>query len=268
MTELLKKARAISPVEVVDPMGGSVKKSIVNALNQKNPDLCVIGSTDGGLRSIFSTVQYVLKHAPCDVLVVRDENLASLTSEPMKALVCFGINDWEGSVEAFKATLRVARPGDHIEAVHVVYAGGSVDAVFGPPMVVPPGNGTTGEKIERALEQAMIDVLDDESTCLNREDVAIKPTVLFAGMDNPVKVLMDYAEQQQSNLLSVGVGSVGRVLSPVNFSYQLTRKSPCSVLVARRRAAHCEEIQTSSVSEDKGYYVEDPQEWVRTKSFI
>jgi hypothetical protein len=173
ISELLKKACAFAPTDVVEG-SSSVKKVLVNELNNQHPDLCVIGS-HSGVNSIFSTVQYVLKYATCDVLVVRDDGLSS--TDPMKAIVCFGINDWEGSIDAFKATIRMARPGDHIEAVHVVYAGGPVDAVFGPPMVVPRGNGTTGDKIEKALEQAMIEVLDDASTSLNRDDVVIKPTV-------------------------------------------------------------------------------------------
>lgn len=274
---LLRTASSVSApsvsvdIDVVDG-GSSVKRAIVNELEVKHPDLCVIGADSRtGPLGIFNTVQFVLKRAPCDILVVRDDGLSNLTSgEPIKALVCFGINDWEGSIDAFKATLRIARPGDVIEAVHVVHAGGQVDAVFGPPMVVPPGNGTTEEKISRSLEKAMLEALDDESSSLSRYDVEIRPKVLFAGMDNPVKVLIDYAEINQASILSVGVGSIGRILSPVNFSYQLTRKSPCSVLVARKtddeaqKNIECSQPRSSGAS----FYVEDPQEWVKTKSFI
>ena len=148
----------------------------------------------------------------------------------------------------------------------MVYAGGSVDAVFGPPMIVPPGNGTTEQKIEKALETAMLEALDDKATSVSRSDVEIKPTVLFAGVENPVKVLVDHAEMRQANLLSVGVGSVGRILSPVNFSYQLARKSPCSVLVAKKTDSHVSDKQPTEPSPN--FYVEDPQSWVQTKCFI
>jgi hypothetical protein len=265
VADLLHTAAPVS-VDILEG-GSSVKKSIVKQIESKIPDLCVIGAESrSGPLSILSTVQYVTRYAPCDMLVVRDEGLSSLTSgESMKALVCFGISDWEGSIDAFKATLRIARPGDVIEAVHVVHAGGVVDAVFGPPMIVPQGNGTTEDKILKALEKAMLEALDDKSTCLSRSDVKITPKVLFAGADNPVRTLTDYAERCQANVLSVGVGSIGRILNPVNFSYHLTRKSPCSVLVARK-TEHC--IQNTHTSNVVGFYVEDPQQWVQTKSFI
>ena len=261
LTDLLKNASSVSPqqIDVDEPVvsSRSVKRALVDGIRDKNPDLCVIGSNTGRLQAVFSTAQYVLRHAPCDVLVVPETG--SDLDHAMKALVCFGINDWEGSIDAFKATLRIARPGDTVEAVHVVYAGGPVDAVFGPPMMVPRGNGTTGEKISAALEQAMLEVLDDAACHLNREDIEIKPTVLFAGIDNPIKVLVDYGEQRGANLLSVGVGSIEKIFNPVNFSYQLTRKSPVSVLVARRTVAP-EQVMS--------YYVEDPELWVQSKSFI
>lgn len=270
--DMLRYAAVFSPpqtsvdMDVIESQQ-SVKRTIVAELVNKNPDLCVIGAST----SIFSTVQYVLKNSPCDVLVVRDDGLTGLTNgEPMKAIVCFGINDWEGSRDAFRAALRIARPGDKIEAVHVVYAGGPVDAVFGPPMIVPPGNGTTEEKIAKAIEKAMLETLDDKATSVSRNDVEIKPTVLYAGIDNPVKILVDHADKVQANLLSVGAGRVGRALSPVNFSYQLTRKSPCSVLVAKKT----KNTDSQKVSNNKrsayhpSFYVEDPQKWVETKSFI
>ena len=235
--------------------GGSVKKTIVENIQQKQPDLVVIGgSSRGAAQRVFGTLQYVVKNSPCDVLVVRDESL--MNGEPIKTLVCFGINDWEGSIDAFRAALRIARPGDTIEAVHVVYT--DVNAIHGPAMVAPKGNGTTESKISKALEKAMIEALDDHSTVLTRNDVDIKPVVLHAGIDNPVKVLVNYAAEHNINLLSVGVGSIGKVFTPVNFSYSLTHHSPCSVLVARK----------TIVSPVPSFYVEDPTEWVNHKSFI
>jgi hypothetical protein len=137
-------------------------------------------------------------------------------------------------------------------------------------MIVPPGNGTTEEKIAKAIEKAMLETLDDKATSVSRNDVEIKPTVLYAGIDNPVKILVDHADKMQANLLSVGAGRVGRTLSPVNFSYQLTRKSPCSVLVAKKT----KNTDSEKVSDNKrsayqpSFYVEDPQKWAETKSFI
>jgi nucleotide-binding universal stress UspA family protein len=236
--------------------GGSVRKAIVENIKSKQPDLVVIGGSSRGVaQRVFGTLQYVVKNSPCDVLVVRDESL--MNGEPIKTLVCFGINDWEGSLDAFKAALRIARPGDSIEAVHVVYT--DVNAIHGPAMVAPKGSGTIASKIAQALEKAMLESLDDHSTVLSRTDVDIKPVVLHAGIDSPVKVLVNYAGDNNVNLLSVGVGSIGRVFNQVNFSYSLTHHSPCSVLVARKT------VVSSSVP---NFYVEDPTEWVNHKSFI
>ena len=260
--ELLRTVEEVSPDVDMDVVAASsVKKTIVQTIKESQPDLVVIGGQDSGAATrIFGTLQYVVKNSPCDVLVVRDD--AMMTGGPIKALVCFGVNDWEGSIDAFRAALRIARPGDSIEAVHVVYAGTGVDAVHGPPMVAPKGNGSIEAKISKALEDAMIEALEDESTCLTRSDVDIRPVVLQAGIDNPVKVLVDYAAENNCNLLSVGVGSIGRVFTPVNFSYSLTHSSPCSVLVARKTIKG--RVDTASCN----FYVEDPSEWVRSKSFI
>jgi hypothetical protein len=214
-------------------------------------NLNVTGSTSGGdIKSMFSTAQSVLKNSPCDVLVVRSSVAAD--DEPIKALACFGMNDWEESIDAFKATLRASKPGDQIEAVYLV------NAVSGPQMAIPPGNGTISQKIERALHEAINEV----PNTINREDVEMKPTVLFSGVENPIKVLVDYAEEQNANLLSVGSGSVARVLSPANSSHPLPETSSLSVLVAAGRHMRA----SRNVSEE--YYVEDPQKWVQTKSFI
>ena len=109
VSEMFRKASALSPPTVsvdvnVIESSQSVKRTIVNQLELKQPDLCVIGAeSKGSLASIFSTVQYVLKNAPCDVLVVRDDGLSALTNgDSMKAIVCFGINDWEGSIDALE----------------------------------------------------------------------------------------------------------------------------------------------------------------------
>lgn len=260
---VLRTVEEVSPdinVDVVDS-AYSVKKAIVKNIHASQPDLVVIGGQGSSAATrVFGTLQYVVKHSPCDVLVVRDD--AMITGGPIKALVCFGVNDWEGSIDAFRAALRIARPGDSIEAVHVVYAGTGVDAVHGPPMVAPKGNGSVEAKISKALEDAMIEALEDDSTCLTRSDVNIRPVVLHAGIDNPVKVLVDYAAENECNLLSVGVGSIGRVFTPINFSYSLTHTSPCSVLVARKTEKP--RIDTATCN----FYVEDPTEWVRNKSFI
>ena len=268
VSNLLRKATAVATdIDVLDG-SRSVKKTIVSELNAQRPDLCVIGA-DSSSVGIFSTVRYVCDMAPCDVLVVRDDGFASLTSgEPMKALVCFGINDWEGSIEAFKAALRIAKRGDVIEAVHVVHLGGAVDGIFGPPMVAPKGNGTTEEKIAKALEMAMRQALADDSTCLTPGEVKISPVVLYAGIENPIKVLVDYAESSSANLVSVGAGSIWRIFSPKNFSYYLTHKAPCSVLVARRTQQQQSETKQETSNDSRSFYVEDPQEWVRHKSFI
>ena len=242
----------------------SVKKTIVQQLKKRHDvDLCLIGANRTGL---FSTVQYVTKNAPCDVLVVRDDNLWN--DGPMKAVVCFGINDWEGSIEAFRALLRIAKPGDEIEAVHVVHSWNSCDAVFGPPMMAPQGNGTTEHKISKSLERAMMDALRDKATSLSPDDVNIKPVVLFAGVDNPTKILVDYAASNQVNLVSVGLGSIDRIFAPPNFSYYLTHKSPCSVLVARRTPGGYLQTPVEENTKVPDYYVEDPEEWFMRKSSI
>ena len=250
----------------------SIKKTIVDELRQRHPDLCLIGADRSG-SGLFSTVQYVTKNAPCDVLVVRDDGLWH--DGPMKAIVCFGINDWEGSIEAFRAALRIAKPGDEIEAVHVVHSWNTVDAVFGPPMMPPQGNGTTEDKIAKALEKVMLDALNENATRLGPDDVNIRPVVLFAGVDNPTKVLVDYASSNKANLVSVGVGCIGRIFNPVNFSYYLTHKSPCSVLVARRSSEGVpESVPTEPSTQRKNgagiadFYVDDPEEWFLRKSSI
>ena len=247
-------------VNLVDS-ASSVQEPIIHNIHASQPDLIVIGGQDSSTATrIFGTLQYVVKNSPCHVLVVRDD--AIITGGLIKALVCFGVNDWEGSIDAFRAALSMARPGDCIEAVHVVYAGTGIDAAHGPPMVAPKGNGSVGAKISKALEDAMIEALEDDSTCLTWSDVNIRPVVLHAGIDNPVKVLMDYAADINCNLLSVGVGSIGRVFTPINFSYSLTHTSPCSVLVARKTLKA--RVDTASCN----FYVEDLTEWVRNKSFI
>ena len=245
----------------------STKKSIIKELDAHQADLCVIaaGRESSHWPRLFSTVQYVANHSPCDVLIVRQDGLDALSADhPMKALVCFGINDWEGSIDAFRATLRIARPGDTIEAVHVVYPGRAIDGLYGPPMSVPSGDGTPESKISKALEGAMIKALEDESTALTRKDVNIAPVVIQAGFDNPMKTLVEYASSSGANLISVGVGCIGRIFAPVNFSYYIAHHSPCSVLVAKRTA----DTSNTQTTDSTSFYVEDPREWLRHKSFI
>jgi hypothetical protein len=83
-----------------------------------------------------------------------------------------------------------------------------------------------------------------------------------------MKVLVDYAEVNSANLVSVGIGSIGRIFSPTNFSYYLTHKAPCSVLVARRTEETPIVTKSDAESVKPSFYVEDPQEWVNHKSFI
>ena len=248
----------------------SVKMTIVDQLEKKHPDLCVIGAYGSHFcRDLFSTVHFVTKNAPCDVLVVRQDGLWQ--NGPMKAVVCFGINDWEGSIDAFKAAVRIARPGDEIEAVHVVHSYNSVDAVFGPPMMPPKGNGTIEEKIAKSLEAVMLQTLNDKASCLRPDQVTLKSVILFAGVENPTKVIADYAANHRINLVSVGVGSIARIFCSANFSYYLTHNSPCSVLVARgtlQSEPPPITVMKDKVQESADFYVDDPQEWFLRKSSI
>ena len=80
--ELLDKARAIAEpygVRVVERVvrGRNAGRAIVEEADRRAAEIVVLGAPRGAHRAIFGhTVDYVLKHAPCRVMVAAGRKVA------------------------------------------------------------------------------------------------------------------------------------------------------------------------------------------------
>ncbi|KAF4695731.1 hypothetical protein FOZ60_003742 [Perkinsus olseni] len=189
------------------------------------PDLVAIGS--GGSThylKLASLVEYVVRESPCDVLVVllrrcpntEDSEISEPedsgdvaefaeptikcdpktvlpgihNNRPMKVLVCFGSNNWEDSVEALRAAMRLCRPGDEVQLVTTpdFSAGGNAVVVVAMAIhVVAPPHEEGTASIEDILMGDLKEVMDE----LKTDDLILSSKVLQASESSfPVFIML------------------------------------------------------------------------------
>ncbi|KAF4663859.1 hypothetical protein FOL47_005527 [Perkinsus chesapeaki] len=212
---------------------------------------------------LTSLVEYVVRESPCDVLIVREHNtnqnkqyngddyemtgsdedngnvaefiepsvkcdgkaiLPGLHNDrPMKVLVCFGSNNWEDSIEALRAAIRLCRPGDEVQLVTTPDFSAGGNAIH---VVAPPDEGTS---IEDVLMGDLKEVMDDHQT----DDLILSAKVIPAS-PLPAAALCEYAESENVDIMATGYGGHSHLFHPNSFPFYIAHKAHCSVLVARQ----------------------------------
>ncbi|KAF4654080.1 hypothetical protein FOZ61_008488 [Perkinsus olseni] len=148
-------------------------------------------------------------------------------NRPMKVLVCFGSNNWEDSVEALRAAMRLCRPGDEVQLVTTpdFSAGGNAIHVVAPPHE----EGTAS--IEDILMGDLKEVMDEHKT----DDLILSSKVLQAS-PLPAAAMCEYAESENVDIIATGYGGHSHLFHPNSFPFYIAHKAHCSVLVARQPA--------------------------------
>ncbi|EEQ97835.1 hypothetical protein Pmar_PMAR003859 [Perkinsus marinus ATCC 50983] len=223
-----------------------IRDTLMEYCSETEPDLVAIGS--GGSThylKLASLVEYVVRESPCDVLILRENEAASTTStpnesddedngdvaefaeaaikcddskavvlpgvhnnRPMKVLVCFGSNNWEDSIEALRAAMRLCRPGDEVQLVTTPDFSAGGNAVH---VVAPPLEGTAS--IEDILMGDLKEVMDEHKA----DDELIFSAKVLQASPLPAAAMCEYAQRENVDIIATGYGGHSHLFHPNSF---------------------------------------------------
>ena len=204
---VLEKAAAAARAEGIEPetvpMAGSPADDIVEVADKREADLIVLGSRglSLGAQIIGSVANKVLRHAPCDVLLVRERAAEART----QGARCYShlLVATDGSATADRAARKGFELAGRLEA--------KVTLVF-------VGHPKTGEL-----------VLQDTAATIGEGMGAA--TLIFEG--DPADMIVDAAAKEGHDLIVVGnkgvAGAKGLLLGSV--PKKVSEYAPCDVLV-------------------------------------
>lgn len=201
---------------------GSPHHVIVEQAQQVGAGTIVVGASGGGLAHLLGrTVRRVVRHAPCDVLVVRaaqDSNASGMVltgtdfSEPAKLAVA-------------RAADEAARLGKPLGLVY------SLD-------FIPPGVALPGVDVPMPSLSALDTVRAEMKRLLDEEASQVKAEAILK--EGPAAHgLVDVARERRASLIVVGTHGrtgLGR-LALGSVAETVVESAPCSVLVVRAVAA-------------------------------
>ena len=215
----VERAEAAARTEGVEPevvlRDGAPSEDIVEVADVREADLIVLGSRglSLGAQIIGSVAAKVSRHAPCDVLLVRERPVGQRVEGAMPYTRMLLATDGSSTAD------RAARKGYAL----ATRLGASVTLAF-------VGHPKTGELI-----------LKDTAATIGES--AAPPTMLILQGD-PAEGIMEAAAREGSDLIVVGnrglAGAKGLFLASV--PKKVSEYAPCDVLIARTVAQNLSEI--------------------------
>jgi nucleotide-binding universal stress UspA family protein len=191
-------------------------------------DLVVVSTHDKEGRSLGSVASALVRHSPCDVLLLRDGRSAALRR------VAVGVDFSETSRVALERAVAIAKPlGASLDIIHVIYPpeldfyGGAfeADTVAARSQDLASAKQRAREEVERFLEplhDALAGVATGISVLSSRfPGIAITAHLAESGID-----LVVIGTTGRTRLLGLRIGSNAE---------RLVRDTPCSVLAVKRR---------------------------------
>jgi nucleotide-binding universal stress UspA family protein len=215
----VERAEAAARAEGLEPevvlRDGAPDEDIVEVADVREADLIVLGSRglSLGAQIIGSVAAKVSRHAPCDVLLVRERPVGQRVEGAMPYARMLVATDGSSTAD------RAARKGYAL----ATRLGASVTLAF-------VGHPKTGELI-----------LKDTAATIG--EGAAPPTMLILQGD-PAEAIMEAAAREGSDLIVVGnrglAGAKGLFLASV--PKKVSEYAPCDVLIARTVAQNLSEI--------------------------
>jgi len=215
----VERAEAAGRAEGLEPevvlRDGAPAEDIVEVADVREADLIVLGSRglSLGAQIIGSVAAKVSRHAPCDVLLVRERPVGQREEGTMPYTRMLVATDGSSTAD------RAARKGYAL----ATRLGASVTLAF-------VGHPKTGELI-----------LQDTAATIG-EGAAPPKTLILQG--DPAEAIMDAAAREGSDIIVVGnrgmAGAKGLFLASV--PKKVSEYAPCDVLIARTVAQNLSEI--------------------------
>ena len=215
----VERAEAAGRAEGLEPevvlRDGAPAEDIVEVADVREADLIVLGSRglSLGAQIIGSVAAKVSRHAPCDVLLVRERPVGQREEGAMPYTRMLVATDGSSTAD------RAARKGYAL----ATRLGASVTLAF-------VGHPKTGELI-----------LQDTAATIG-EGAAPPKTLILQG--DPAEAIMDAAAREGSDIIVVGnrgmAGAKGLFLASV--PKKVSEYAPCDVLIARTVAQNLSEI--------------------------
>lgn len=211
---------------VVVAPAGEVDEEIMKRAQTERADLIVMRSRRRPHRAALlgSTAESVCRSAPCPVLVMHNDERefvsAKLTMDLKRVLVAYDFSDY--SELALKYGLSIAQ--EHQAELHLLHVL-PARSVNEPEIAWYPVKGESAYHTAARRLQRVVPA-----------DVHLWCTVTTAVSEgNPYREILNYAEENEINLISVGAHGAGfgmRALFGSNVD-RVLRQAPCPVLVAR-----------------------------------
>lgn len=221
-------ASAGLPTDDLKVRDGNPKKDVASEATEWDADLIVVGHHGRGLvgrRLLGSTARAVLRHAPCDVLVVPDHEPPRRRVER----VCVATDFYEPAAAAARHARTVAAEHDaELLALHIVDADLWVSVGYDDPRV---GEGGPGDRawvdtnVGQMLHEFNVSTLGGQA----RE-------VLRHG--RPAEVTTNVVKEERVDLLVVGTHGAGPLERWMlgSVAESIVEAAGCPVLIVKARA--------------------------------